>query len=98
MLFPTLRLWVSKKFELSDASIALQHQHDEHDRLTAQVARWQDPFFIQQQARDRINMVMPGETAYWVTGENIGTKEAPEDKQAVTELNWVTRLLGTAGE
>ena len=75
LLAPTLRVYLDQQSELRAVQEDITEQQEEQRRLTAQIARWDDPAYIQQQARDRFNLVMPGEKAYMV----IGGDEAVED-------------------
>jgi hypothetical protein len=40
------------------------------DALKTEKARWNDPAYIEQQARERFGWVMPGQTAYQVLDSN----------------------------
>jgi cell division protein FtsB len=75
LLAPTLRVFLDQQAELRAVQEDITAQQEEQRELTAQIARWDDPAYIQQQARDRFNLVMPGEKAYMV----IGGDEAAED-------------------
>jgi cell division protein FtsB len=75
LLAPTLRVFLDQQAELRAVQEDITAQQEEQRQLTAQIARWDDPAYIQQQARDRFNLVMPGEKAYMV----IGGDEAVED-------------------
>ncbi|MBB5747926.1 septum formation initiator family protein [Micrococcus sp. TA1] len=75
LLAPTLRVYLDQQAELRAVQEDISAQQEEQRRLTAQIARWDDPAYIQQQARDRFNLVMPGEKAYMV----IGGDQAVED-------------------
>lgn len=75
LLAPTLRVFLDQQSELRAVQEDIAEQQEEQRRLTAQIARWDDPAYIQQQARDRFNLVMPGEKVYMV----IGGDEAAED-------------------
>ena len=65
--------------------------------LKRQVSRWQDPNYVKQQARDRINMVMPGETGYWVFGSDLPAAQSSGTAGAASaqdpaNLPWVDAL------
>jgi cell division protein FtsB len=75
LLAPTLRIFLDQQAELRAVQDEITTQREEQRQLTAEIARWDDPAYIQQQARDRFNLVMPGEKAYMV----IGGDEAAED-------------------
>jgi cell division protein FtsB len=75
LLAPTLRVFLDQQAELRAVQEDITAQQEEQRQLTAEIARWDDPAYIQQQARDRFNLVMPGEKAYMV----IGGDETIED-------------------
>ncbi|MBT2515127.1 septum formation initiator family protein [Arthrobacter sp. ISL-30] len=75
MLAPTVKIFFEKRAEIAALEDEIASRKSEQEDLRRQVSRWQDPNYVKQQARDRINMVMPGETSYWVFGgeETVGT-------------------------
>ncbi|MCD4853140.1 septum formation initiator family protein [Arthrobacter sp. AK01] len=75
MLAPTVKIFLEKRAEISALEAEIADRKAEQSELNKQLSRWQDPNYVKQQARDRINMVMPGETGYWVFGgeEAAGT-------------------------
>jgi cell division protein FtsB len=68
MLAPTVKIFFEKRAEIAGLEDEIAAKKAEQEDLRRQVSRWQDPNYVKQQARDRINMVMPGETSYWVFG------------------------------
>ncbi|KUM40306.1 septum formation initiator family protein [Arthrobacter sp. EpRS71] len=75
LLAPTVKIFLEKRAEISALEAEIAGRKAEQTELNKQISRWQDPNYVKQQARDRINMVMPGETGYWVFGgeEAAGT-------------------------
>ncbi|GAA4043442.1 hypothetical protein GCM10023063_32250 [Arthrobacter methylotrophus] len=71
MLAPTVKIWLEKKAEISGLEADIASKKTEQTSLEKQITRWQDPNYVKQQARDRINMVMPGEAGYWVFGGDV---------------------------
>jgi cell division protein FtsB len=69
MLAPTVRVFLSQRAEISALEQDIAARKAEQDGLRQSISRWEDPNYVKQQARDRINMVMPGETSYWVFGD-----------------------------
>lgn len=93
LLAPSVRTYLQQQAEteaLQDRIAALQQ---EQDVLETQIARWEDPAYIKQQARDRLFLVMPGETRYLVKG---GTAIEPSEEQqsaaSPTDLPWADAL------
>lgn len=76
MLAPTVRVFFSQRAEIQSIQADIAAKQSDQATLKAQISRWQDPAYIQQQARDRINMVMPGETSYWVFGDAASSSAA----------------------
>lgn len=71
MLAPTVKIFFEKRAEIAALQADISDKRAQQDELRRQVSRWQDPNYVKQQARDRINMVMPGETGYWVFGSDL---------------------------
>ena len=69
MLAPTVRVFLNQRAEISALEADIASKKAEQEGLRQEISRWEDPNYVKQQARDRINMVMPGETSYWVFGE-----------------------------
>ncbi|MFJ2618762.1 septum formation initiator family protein [Glutamicibacter sp. NPDC087344] len=97
MLVPTVNYYRTQMAQISELRASIASMEAERDELKAEIARWDDPLYIKQQARERINLVMPGEKLYMVVGEE------PEDESTSTgngstyevrqELPWVDALL-----
>ncbi|WP_018761910.1 MULTISPECIES: septum formation initiator family protein [Micrococcaceae] len=96
MLAPTVKIFFDKKAEIDALNADIAARQAQGDALRQQVSRWQDPNYVKQQARDRINMVMPGETGYWVFGsdEPAGESSSPAGATAQdpADLPWVDSL------
>jgi len=66
----TLRVYVQQQHDLA---VANQQVADESARLASlqsQLASWNDPAYVEAQARDRLGWVMPGDTGYRVVDDN----------------------------
>lgn len=97
MLAPTVKIFIDKRAEIAALEADIAARQAERDNLKLQVSRWQDPNYVKQQARDRINMVMPGETGYWVFGSDLpaGTASGQAgtgSAQDPANLPWVDSL------
>jgi cell division protein FtsB len=97
MLAPTVKIFVDKRAEIAALQADISAKQAKQTDLKRQVSRWQDPNYVKQQARDRINMVMPGETGYWVFGSDLpaGTSGAGASAATATDpanLPWVDSL------
>lgn len=97
MLAPTVKIFFEKRAEIAALQADIAAKQSQQDDLRRQVSRWQDPNYVKQQARDRINMVMPGETGYWVFGSDLpagssGGAAGAGSGQDPAELPWVDSL------
>jgi cell division protein FtsB len=96
MLAPTVKIFFDKRAEIAALNADIAAREAEGNSLRQQVSRWQDPNYVKQQARDRINMVMPGETGYWVFGSDLPAGEAGSQTGAAAQdpadLPWVDSL------
>ena len=97
MLAPTVKIFFEKRAEIAALQADIAAKQAQQDDLRRQVSRWQDPNYVKQQARDRINMVMPGETGYWVFGSDLpaGSSSGAAgagSAQDPAELPWVDSL------
>ncbi|EYR62250.1 septation ring formation regulator EzrA [Actinotalea ferrariae CF5-4] len=76
LLFPSVRAYLGQQAELDameqDLVAAQQRQAD----LVAELDRWEDPAYVEAQARSRLSYVMPGETPYRVIDPEV-VVEAP---------------------
>ncbi|GAB3548213.1 hypothetical protein GCM10027404_11690 [Arthrobacter tumbae] len=93
LLAPSVRTYLQQQAEteaLQDRIAALQQ---EQGVLETQIARWEDPAYIKQQARDRLFLVMPGETRYLVKGGTaVETAEEQQSAAAPADLPWADAL------
>jgi cell division protein FtsB len=97
MLAPTVKIFIDKRAEIAALEADIAASKSAQDDLKRQVSRWQDPNYVKQQARDRINMVMPGETGYWVFGSDLpagasGGQPGAAAAQDPANLPWVDSL------
>ncbi|MFW0773754.1 FtsB family cell division protein [Paenarthrobacter nitroguajacolicus] len=100
LLAPTVKIFLEKRAEISALEAEIAGRKAEQSELNKQLSRWQDPNYVKQQARDRINMVMPGETGYWVFGgeEAAGTpggRTGSGSSANPENLPWVDALWET---
>ncbi|WP_253908539.1 FtsB family cell division protein, partial [Arthrobacter sp. H41] len=96
LLAPSLNTYLQQQAELNALRQDIARQEQVQADHQTELARWNDPAYIKQQARDRIFLVMPGETRYLVKGGQgiedaslAGSDAKPED------LPWVDSLWST---
>ncbi|MCM3480826.1 FtsB family cell division protein [Micrococcus luteus] len=105
LVAPTLRAFLNQQLEISAAReeiATMQAQREDYER---RIQLWDDPAYVTQQARERLELVMPGETLYSVTGrpsetetdtEAEDTPAADADEVVNTRLPWAEGLWDSA--
>jgi cell division protein FtsB len=80
LLAPNVHTFLQQRAEISALRADIAVKEGQQDNFEAELARWDDPAYIKQQARDRVSMLMPGETGYWVYGANgvVAVAGAPD--------------------
>ncbi len=66
LLLPTLRAYVNQTGELRELRNDLAQAQTQHDDLQSELDRWDDQAYVEREARDRLNYVMPGERPWRV--------------------------------
>lgn len=96
----SLRAWLQQRDDVAAARAELAQTQTSIEDLERTKLRWEDPAFIEQQARLRLGWVLPGEVGYRVIGadgeplgdsvlepEELAAQAAPED--------WYASLWGS---
>lgn len=99
VLAPSLRIFLEQQQERAALNAQVQAQQDTVDEFEQQVARWNDPSYVEAQARERLYYVKPGEFSYLVIddGATVTTADgAPiSDELLTTDVDWVSSLLSS---
>lgn len=66
----SLRAYLTQREHLQELSADIEETRAEIQALEREKRRWQDPAFVESQARERLDYVAPGETSYVVLGED----------------------------
>ncbi|MFE7228759.1 septum formation initiator family protein [Nocardioides sp. NPDC057577] len=66
----SLRAYLQQRHDINALQTEIAERKDHIKQLEEQTRRWEDPAYVQQQARERFGFVMPGETAYVALDEN----------------------------
>lgn len=104
LLAPNVHTFLQQRSEISALQQEISREQEQQAGLQTELSRWDDPAYIKQQARDRVSMLMPGETGYWVYGAN-GVDVVPGATAATKSLSvknatevsdepWVESLWG----
>ncbi|WP_434993053.1 septum formation initiator family protein [Arthrobacter sp. Ld5] len=93
LLAPSVSRYLQQQTELEALRADIARQEQQQADYRSELARWDDPAFVKQQARERIFLVMPGETRYLVKGGD-GIEESTGEGSAAepADLPWVDSL------
>jgi cell division protein FtsB len=91
VLVPTVRAAVQQSVALHQLRNDLAASQAESDRLQRELDRWDDPAYVESQARERMHFVMPGDKV-WRT---IGGDTVVDDVDPVTGKPVDAGVVGT---
>jgi cell division protein FtsB len=93
-----LREYLAQRGDIGGVRARVAQQEKSVADLRSEQQRWQDPAYVERQARERLHFVMPGETSYVV----LEPDEAPAPDgvvrsapRPVTRSPWFTDLWRT---
>jgi len=66
----SLRAYLQQRTQINELKGQIAQHEANIDALESEKGRWQDPAYVEQQARERLGYVMPGEKTYLVLGED----------------------------
>jgi hypothetical protein len=64
----SMRAWLNQRSDTNALRTEIVQRQQAIKRLQAATLRWQDPAFVQAQARVRFGWIMPGQVGYRVVG------------------------------
>lgn len=97
LLLPSVGTYMDQRAEIAQLQASIAEKQQKQADLKTQIARWDDPAYVKAQARNRINLVMPGEKKYMVIGATgddsaVGPQSVGDVR---TDLPWVDSLWDT---
>lgn len=98
-LAQSLRVYFVQADEIAALRMEIQARHDEIAQLEDQLERWEDPQFVEAEARERLGWVMPGEVGYRVIGADGQPLSGETDVLGTEELvapgTWWEKMWGS---
>lgn len=98
VLAPSLRILVEQQQEIAALEQRVAEQQAVVDELQTDIDRWQDPAYIEAQARDRLLYVYPGDITYLVVDDGMtidDTDTAVSTEIQTTRIDWTRALLSS---
>lgn len=94
-----LRSWLDQQNERQALTAEAEQLRKENARLEAELELWDDPAYVEAQARERLGFVMPGEEGYIVVPDEPKSEQAeeelPEGVPPASSGEWYERLWGS---
>ena len=87
-----LRQYVEQRSLIAELQQRTEDSGRRVEELRAQKQRWEDPAYVEQQARERLFYVMPGETGYVIVGEPPSSTGTPGDASTGEKVPWYDAL------
>ncbi len=96
-----LKIWLGQRSDIASLVSQTQQAQAQLGRLNAQDRRWQNPAYIESQARKRLHYTMPGRTSRVVLGKtNTSRHPAAGHGVVVSTVPWYSQFwksVETAG-
>ena len=99
VLAPSLKILVEQRQDIAALDAKVAEQQAAVDDMKEERARWDDPSYLQSQARERLDYVYPGEFSFNVVDDQVvaapvDTTPISQDIQT-TDVDWVGSLLSS---
>lgn len=97
----SLHAWWQQRGEIQSLKAEKAMREAAIEELTDTEARWEDPAFVEAQARERFGWVMPGEVGYRVIGSDgrvQGDVPALDEPPDPAQRPWYSSLWGSTKE
>jgi cell division protein FtsB len=99
VLAPSLRVLIQQRQQISQLQGQVADAKKSLTDLKQQKARWDDPNYIEAQARERLDYVFPGEYSYLVINDQptatTSNGQPISDKIQTTKVDWVESMLSS---
>lgn len=98
LLAPTMRSYFSQRGEITALERQVAQGEERLAQLEAEQERWRDPAYIEQQARERLKFVRPGEVSYTVIGGDDIEGHQVATGQVSESWPWYDRVWASIGQ
>ena len=84
---PTTKIFFDQRAQISALQQSIAHEQERQQQLKHEEQLWADDSYVEQQARERMSYVMPGENAYLVLGAQPGVRQSVESSAEQVEAS-----------
>lgn len=100
VLAPNLKALVEQRQQIADLRQQVADQKSDVESMQRERERWNDPTYVQTQARERFFYVSPGEISFIVINDLdeallSDTSEPISDQLTTTDVDWASSLLSS---
>ena len=99
VLAAPLKTLVELRQQIAELEASVADAQNAVDDLNAEVARWDDPAYVEAQARERLYYVLPGDISYLIVGQpqtsGSSADQPISDQIQTTKTDWVGGLLSS---
>lgn len=95
----SVRAWLDQRNDIAQAEQQISSSRDQVADLEREKRRWSDEAYVEQQARERLGYLQPGETGYRVVlpdGEAVGALAEPVNGIEGEEPTWYETLWASS--
>ena len=95
----SLRAWLDQRQQIAETREQISSVRQQVDDLERERRRWADDAYVEQQARARLDFVMPGETGYRVItpdGATVDTQADPRPSDHADPRDWYDTMWASA--
>jgi hypothetical protein len=87
------KIWLGQRDDISSLTSQTAQTSRHIAALKAQQQQWNDPSYVEEQARQRLHYVVPGQTTYVVLGGSAATTTPTKTSaRAVSSAPWYSQL------
>jgi cell division protein FtsB len=99
VLAPGLRIFVEQQTQIAALTASVEDQKNSVEQLEADVARWDDPAYVEALARDKLYYAYPGDLTYLVIDDGAtptgGDGVPVSDEIQSLQVDWVRALVSS---
>ena len=82
---PTAKIFLDQRSQISELRSSISHEQQRQQQLKREEQLWGDDSYVEQQARERMSYVKPGENPYVVLGAQRDRHQAVESSAEQVE-------------
>lgn len=98
LLAPTVRSYFAQRGEIAALEREVAQGQERVAELQGEQERWSDPAYIEQQARERLKFVRPGEVSYTVIGADELEGQTIASGAVSQNRPWYDRVMASIGQ